>query len=125
MNVNKLAEILDAVKLNVEDGERVIETGYAGDLLSFVMGRAPENSAWFTIMTNVNILAVATLTEVSVIVVCVFSIIFLKEEFFIFLDKPLKLRYRQGKHPKFYPLAQGCVDEFYRVFVLLQGEDHR
>ena len=70
MNVNQLAEILDAVKLNVEDGERVIETGYAGDLLSFVMGKAPENSAWFTIMTNVNILAVATLTEVSVIVVC-------------------------------------------------------
>ena len=70
MTVNQLAELLNATKLNIANGEKEVSTGYAGDLLSFVMGRAPEDSAWFTIMTNVNILAVATLTDVAVVVVC-------------------------------------------------------
>ena len=70
MTVNQLAELLNANKLNIANGEKEVATGYAGDLLSFVMGRAPEDSAWFTIMTNVNILAVATLTDVAVVVVC-------------------------------------------------------
>ncbi|MBE5756463.1 MAG: hypothetical protein E7342_01555 [Clostridiales bacterium] len=70
MTVNQLAELLNANKLNIANGDKEVVTGYAGDLLSFVMGRAPEDSAWFTIMTNLNILAVATLTDVAVVVVC-------------------------------------------------------
>ena len=41
---------------------------YVGDLLSWVMGRAPADSAWLTVMGNINSVAVATLADVSCIV---------------------------------------------------------
>lgn len=43
--------------------------GYVGDLLSWVMGRAKAGDAWITIMTNRNIMAVATLAGVSAVIV--------------------------------------------------------
>lgn len=70
MTVDKLAEILDATTVNRADFSREVTGGYAGDLLSFVMGRAPENCAWYTVMTNVNVAAVAVLADVSVVVLC-------------------------------------------------------
>lgn len=70
MTVDKLAEILDATTVNRADFLRQVTGGYAGDLLSFVMGRAPENCAWYTVMTNVNVVAVAVLADVSVVVLC-------------------------------------------------------
>ncbi len=70
MTVNDLCGILSAQKVNIADGNRQITCGYAGDLLSFVMGRAPSDSAWFTVMTNVNVCAVATLADVSCVVIC-------------------------------------------------------
>jgi hypothetical protein len=45
------------------DGEREVTGGYCGDLLSWVMGRAESGDAWVTIMSNVNIIAVATLAD--------------------------------------------------------------
>ena len=50
------------------DGESVIEGVYIGDLLSWVMGRANAGDAWITIMSNINILAVATLSGVACII---------------------------------------------------------
>lgn len=48
--------------------DREIKDCYIGDLLSWVMGRAPEDSAWLTVMGNINSIAVATLADVSCIV---------------------------------------------------------
>ena len=48
--------------------DREITGGYAGDLLSWVMGRAMSGDAWITIMSNQNILAVATLADVACII---------------------------------------------------------
>lgn len=70
MTVRDLADILSASTVNEADFSREVTGGYAGDLLSFVMGRAPENSAWYTVMTNVNVAAVAVLTDVAVVVLC-------------------------------------------------------
>ena len=70
MTVQTLTEILSAKIINNADFSRQVTTGYAGDLLSFVMGKAPTGSAWFTVMTNINICAVAHLADVSVIVLC-------------------------------------------------------
>lgn len=50
--------------------EREIATVYCGDLLSWAMGRAPADSAWCTIMGNVNAVAVAHLADVAVLVLC-------------------------------------------------------
>ena len=50
------------------DPEREISGAYAGDLLSWVMGRATSGNAWITIMTNINIVAVAALVDISCII---------------------------------------------------------
>ena len=41
--------------------------GVAGDLLSHVMGAAPEGSCWVTIQTHVNVAAVAVLKDIPLI----------------------------------------------------------
>lgn len=58
------------LKLLVDGGEldRSVTGCYIGDLLSWVMGRAPADAAWLTVMGNINSIAVATLADVSCIV---------------------------------------------------------
>lgn len=68
MKVKDLAENYDFEVLTLPDGEREIDGVYIGDLLSWVMGRAKSDNAWITIMTNVNILAVASLADTSCII---------------------------------------------------------
>jgi hypothetical protein len=63
-SIEKLA--LKAITLPCPDKE--IEGGYVGDLLSWVMGRVSENYAWITIMSNINIAAVASLADVACII---------------------------------------------------------
>ena len=66
----KVSELLshgfEAVSL--PDGDREIVGVYIGDLLSWVMGRAEMDNAWITIMTNVNVIAVATLADTSCVI---------------------------------------------------------
>ena len=50
--------------------DREIAGVYVGDLLSWVMGRANEDDLWLTIMTNVNVIAVATLAGVAAVLLC-------------------------------------------------------
>lgn len=60
-------EIFDVV--NLGDGlEREITTPFCCDLLSIAMGRAPAGCAWVTVMSNMNTLAVAALTDAACIV---------------------------------------------------------
>lgn len=68
MTVSELAKTPDFSAVIMPDGEREILGGYAGDLLSWVMGRASEGDAWVTIMSNVNIVAVSTLADPACIV---------------------------------------------------------
>lgn len=64
-----------AKKLNLEviagndklDNE--IKSGFVGDLLSVVMGKAKEGSVWITIQGHLNIVAVASLVGVACIIV--------------------------------------------------------
>ncbi len=69
MTVQTLAEKLGVTALAVPHPERKVTGAYAGDLLSWVMGRANEGDAWLTVMTNANVIAVATLTDVSMVIV--------------------------------------------------------
>ncbi|MBQ5398168.1 MAG: hypothetical protein IIU14_01895 [Ruminococcus sp.] len=68
MTVKELAERLKLTILTEGDLDREVIDCYIGDLLSWVMGRAPEDSAWLTVMGNINSIAVATLADVSCIV---------------------------------------------------------
>lgn len=49
---------------------REIKGIFTGDLLSWTMGRAKEGDAWFTVMGNVNSVAVAALADCACIVLC-------------------------------------------------------
>ncbi|MDF2801277.1 MAG: hypothetical protein K0S61_1180 [Anaerocolumna sp.] len=51
-----------------EELDKKIEKPFCCDLLSIAMGRAPKNSAWITVMGNVNTLAVASLADVACII---------------------------------------------------------
>lgn len=54
--------------ITLPDGARDIDGCYIGDLLSWVMGRAKSGNVWITIMSNINIVAVATLADVSCVI---------------------------------------------------------
>lgn len=70
MTVNAIVKLLNAKAFNLADGDKEVTCGYAGDFLSFVMGKAPTDCVWFTVMSNINVCAVATLAEVSVVTLC-------------------------------------------------------
>lgn len=70
MKIDEVVRRLKATKRHTSMHEQEITGGYAGDFLSFVMGKAPSNCAWFTVMNNANVAAVALLAEIGVIVCC-------------------------------------------------------
>ena len=68
MTVKQFAQQFGYQILCLPDESREIKGGYAGDLLSWVMGRLTADYAWVTIMSNINIVAVATLTDPACII---------------------------------------------------------
>ncbi len=68
MTVNDLLSNENFSAITLPDGDRDICDVYIGDLLSWVMGRAKADDAWITIMSNVNILAVASLADTACII---------------------------------------------------------
>ena len=68
MTVNALLKNDSFKAVALPEGDRDITGVYIGDLLSWVMGKAQSGDAWITIMSNVNILAVASLTDCACII---------------------------------------------------------
>lgn len=68
MTVKELCSRLDAKEICLPHGEREVKGGYVGDLLSWVMGRAEADCAWVTIMSNINVVAVASLADVACVI---------------------------------------------------------
>ena len=68
MTVQTLAQNEHITAIAMPAPEREVSGAYVGDLLSWVMGRAAADCAWVTIMSNLNIVAVASLADVSCIV---------------------------------------------------------
>lgn len=56
------------ILVETEGLEREVGPVYCCDLLSFVMGRAPADCAWVTVMGNVNAMAVALLADMACVV---------------------------------------------------------
>ena len=67
MTVYEISKTLPYEVVNQET-DRAISGVYCGDLLSVVMAKAPEDSAWVTVIGNANAVAVASLTDVSCII---------------------------------------------------------
>ena len=68
MTVKTLAEKIGLKPILLPCGEREVNGVYCGDLLSWVMGRAECDNAWITIMSNVNVVAVAAMADLSCII---------------------------------------------------------
>ena len=67
MTVKQLIDTCGFTAAALPDGDREVSGVYIGDLLSWVMGRAGADEAWITIMSNRNIVAVATLADTACI----------------------------------------------------------
>lgn len=62
-------ELFDALGLKTVCGEADSFDGvYAGDLLSRAMSHVEADNLWITIMNNVNVIAVASLTEAAAVI---------------------------------------------------------
>jgi len=72
MNKLKLADLNTIPEFRLDcpaaDMEREISSIYCCDLLSRVMGNAPADGAWVTVMANMNAVAVALLADISAII---------------------------------------------------------
>lgn len=68
MTVKQLSDMLSLKPISIPNGDREVGGAYIGDLLSWVMGRAKQDDAWITIMSNRNIIAVASLADLSCII---------------------------------------------------------
>ncbi len=68
----KLQEIVDSLSLEVKTASsnltRKVTGGYVSDLLSDVIANSKEGNIWITLQTHQNIVAVATLKELSGII---------------------------------------------------------
>ena len=68
MTIKDLIEKLELNILVEGDLNREVTGGYCGDLLSWVMGRAQSGDCWFTVMGNINAIAVSVLADCACIV---------------------------------------------------------
>ncbi len=68
-----LNEMIDNNDFNLVTSEvsldKKIEGLYCCDLLSWVMSHAKQGNAWITVQTHINIVAVASLIEISCIII--------------------------------------------------------
>lgn len=70
MIVKELMEKLNLTLIAGASGiSNEVKGVYAGDLLSWVMAHANHGEAWVTIQTHPNVIAVATLLELSCVIV--------------------------------------------------------
>lgn len=69
MTVSELCRKAGLEEIALPDPDRKVCGGYVGDLLSWVMSRAQPDNVWVTIMTNINIVAVAHLADIAVVII--------------------------------------------------------
>lgn len=70
MTVRDLVEKLDLKVFSGEKGlDKEISGGYVSDLLSDVMGFAKDGSVWITLQVHKNVMAIATLKELSAVII--------------------------------------------------------
>lgn len=68
----KVSELVEKLELKVYAGkdslDREITGGYVSDLLSDVMGFAKEGNVWITLQNHLNVIAIASLKDLSSVI---------------------------------------------------------
>lgn len=70
MTLNDFTEKLKFKALSEYQGDKEVNDGYTSDLLSDVMGNAPDESVLITIQAHKNTVAVAILAGIEAIILC-------------------------------------------------------
>ncbi len=70
MTVSQLPELLGLKTVQGTYTDKELKGAYTSDLLSDVMGNAPEESVLITIQAHKNTVAVATLKDMGAIIIC-------------------------------------------------------
>jgi predicted transcriptional regulator len=69
----KITEIVQKLNLKIVSGQNGLENeatgGYVSDLLSDVIGNAKDGQIWITLQTHQNIIAVASLKDISAVII--------------------------------------------------------
>ena len=69
----KITDIIKSLDLKIISGQNGLPNevtgGYVSDLLSDVIGNAKEGQIWITLQTHQNIIAVASLKDISAIII--------------------------------------------------------
>ena len=69
MTVKNIAQKLALTQVcGEENADREVKGCCIGDLLSLVMSKAQEGDAWITVQGNINVPAVATLTDCAMVI---------------------------------------------------------
>ncbi len=93
MTVMQIAKKLNLTPVCVSDGaDRSVTGCHIGDLLSFVMSKAQSGDVWITIQGNVNVAAVASLTDVAMVILAEGTR----------LDEAAKMRAEKEEIPVYY-----------------------
>jgi len=71
MNLQEIITELQLVPLTKQNDHLKVEpvSGYMSDLLSCVMSGAPRKAIWITLQSHTNVVAVATLLELSAVII--------------------------------------------------------
>ena len=69
MTVKEVAQKLSLTPLCDDTAEREVTGCHIGDLLSLVMSKAQSGDAWITIQGNINVPAVASLTDSAMVII--------------------------------------------------------
>lgn len=71
MNVKEVSEKLGLKIISGENNlNREVENCFIGDLLSHVMSHAKSGDVWITVQGNINVIAVASLTDCAMVIIC-------------------------------------------------------
>ncbi len=70
MKLTYLTEVMGCKVLSLPEEGISVEAAYTSDLLSDVMGNAPENSILITVQGHKNTVAVASLAGIKAIILC-------------------------------------------------------
>lgn len=66
MSIDEVAALIKAVK--VTQGQALVKTALATDALSWAMSRGAKDSAWITIETHMNVIALAKMREFACVI---------------------------------------------------------
>lgn len=69
LTVSQIAEKMELKILSSSSEDNSVETGYCCDMLSWVISHLEQNACWFTILSSMNVIAVAALSDCPMVVI--------------------------------------------------------